>query len=99
MSLAASRLPHSSLPTGQFQEKYGGGFFFYPHGPGGDAEVFEARRNSAIMCDGSGMVHGTDSFHVGGASGDTLPTIDKNLKTELQFVYGGVAQEGRGEAV
>ncbi len=50
--------------------------------------MFEARRNHAIMCDGSVMPHGTDLFTVPDEHGHSpeLPLINKDDKTELVFV-------------
>ncbi len=60
-------------------------------GPAGPVEVFEPRRNSAIMCDGSVMVHGTDPFapvHTPLSPDETqaapkLPLISKDAVSEL----------------
>jgi hypothetical protein len=75
----------SALPAGEIDRRYGGGFFFYPDGAGGGVKVFEARRNSAIMCDGSVMVHGTDPFVPPGAVSSLPPMIDKDKKSQLVF--------------
>ena len=60
----------------------GGGFFYYPEGPGGPVKVFDATRRAGIILDGSKQVHGTDAFR----PDDTdIPVLDRAEKNALVF--------------
>ncbi len=39
-----------------------GGFFFYPNGTAHPPEVVPAKHNSALICDGTEMIHGTETY-------------------------------------
>eukprot|EP00042_Codosiga_hollandica_P045062 m.452272 g.452272 ORF g.452272 m.452272 type:complete len:327 (+) comp56927_c0_seq1:620-1600(+) len=63
-------------------EKDGGGFFFYPNGTEGDAVVVPPVYNTALVLDGSTIVHGVDLFR----PDRHLPDLSPNDPNELRYV-------------
>eukprot|EP00042_Codosiga_hollandica_P045063 m.452279 g.452279 ORF g.452279 m.452279 type:complete len:465 (+) comp56927_c0_seq2:82-1476(+) len=63
-------------------EEDGGGFFFYPNGTEGDAVVVPPVYNTALVLDGSTIVHGVDLFR----PDRHLPDLSPNDPNELRYV-------------
>ena len=59
-----------------------GGFFFYPHGPGGVKVLVPALSNNAIILDGSKVAHATQTFRPKAVN---LFLLDKNEDYLLKY--------------
>lgn len=65
----------------------GGGFFFYPNGTEGPAQVVPPEFNTALVLDGSVIVHGVDIYKPGSKPPFLVPTNKNELR------YTGVNDE------
>ena len=59
-----------------------GGFYFFPNGTGGSYLVHDAVKNSAVVCDGTRMVHGTQTFQ----KEVTPPPLKKDSKYGIRYI-------------
>jgi hypothetical protein len=59
-----------------------GGFYFYPNGTEGGAEVIPPEFNTALILDGSVIVHGVDVFR----PWQRPPKINSTSKTDLRYI-------------
>jgi len=81
----------------------GGAFFYYPDGPRFEPKVFDPVFNSAIVVDGSIVIHGTTTYTRVPGGGRDFPTLDKDTKYELRHLEGdqwqvwAVADASKGE--
>ena len=64
-------------------EKDGGGFYFYPKGTGGRAEIVPAEFNTGLVLDGSVLIHGVNTYQP-----KKLPPII-NPSDKNSLVYAG----------
>jgi hypothetical protein len=59
-----------------------GGFYFFPNGTGAPYQVQDASRNTAIICDGTRMVHGTQTFQ----KEVVPPPLRKDSKYGMRYI-------------
>jgi hypothetical protein len=64
-----------------------GGFYYWAKGPGNKVDVYPPVRNSAIILDGSKIMHGTEPFRP--SEDYKLPLLDRSDVNELRFNGNG----------